>query len=947
MNEIEDQAKTALTRQERNAYWISLITGILLGIVSIITLIATIQTKLYSFSGIVVTTLVSIAAFVSAWLSKKQRTTLGSAILLGTILLLSLGLPIMAKGQGLALGVMVAMLVSGIATATLSSLWAGRATLAAVFVGIVITLVDLYTPADFGTPTDPRFTIPIAIVVSILYAFFVLNRFPRFGLRTKLLIGFIGVAILPLGILGFVNNQSNRTLLLEQTNTDLLKSASQSAFTVDTFIQNQLDTVRTEAQIVDLAEYLQAPAAQRAGTIEEDRARRILQALQRKDPIYISSYALLDKSGMDVLDTFTDDIGLDKSNRDYYLGALKKGSPYVSSVQISQTTLEPSIYFSAPVRNQAGDILGILRVRFKGSILQGLLKNSQESEHQDQYVVLVDTEYFVRLAHTGAPNLIFKTYATYSPDEIIKIQQNARLPSGTPAQVTAPEPQIVTGIKNLDTSATFSSPSVDFNGENTLTAGIRLKRTPWVALARQATATALLPVEEQARTSVLLALGIAVLAAGAAFGIAQIISAPVVVLNTMAQKVARGDLTAQTAIKTADEIGTLANTFNSMTSQLRQTLEGLEQSVQERTTELETSKEIIEKRAVELQTISEVSRALASEQDPDKLLPLVVNLVSERFGYYHVGIFLTDESRLYAVLRASNSAGGQRMLERGHKMEVGQTGIVGFVAQQGRPRIALDVGEDAVFFSNPDLPETHSEMALPLNLRGRTIGVLDVQSTAVSAFTQQDAGTLTILADQIAIAIENARLFSETQRALTDAQLLYRQFISQKWEKPLKHTQVGYLKDLAGGKPLDRPVITEEIKQALSRGDMVSISHRSQPEQDERQPVIAVPIKLRDKVIGVIHIRAPEKSRAWSQDELVLAQAVSDRVALALENARLLEDSQRRASRERAITDISSKISAASDIDSILRSTVEELGKTLGNAEVAIQITSETEKQDK
>jgi GAF domain-containing protein len=287
------------------------------------------------------------------------------------------------------------------------------------------------------------------------------------------------------------------------------------------------------------------------------------------------------------------------------------------------------------------------------------------------------------------------------------------------------------------------------------------------------------------------------------------------------------------------------------------------------------------------------------------------------------------------------------MLARGHRLEVGQTGIVGFVAQRGRPRIALDVGDDAVFFSNPDLPQTRSEMALPLNLRGRTIGVLDVQSTKSAAFTQEDANTLAALADQVAIAIENTRLFSETQRALTEAQSLYSQFVGQKWRKSARAgAQIGYFHALTGGRILEQPVRSEDISQAISKGEMVvAAPHAAQDEG--YQPNIAVPIKLRDQIIGVLNVSSPIKNRAWSQDEMVLLQAVSDRVALALDNARLLEDSQRRAARERAISDFSSKISSASDIDAILRSTVEELGKTLGNAEVAVQITSdnETERQ--
>lgn len=437
-----------------------------------------------------------------------------------------------------------------------------------------------------------------------------------------------------------------------------------------------------------------------------------------------------------------------------------------------------------------------------------------------------------------------------------------------------------------------------------------------------------------------------VLAVFMAILFARNIGDPITHLANTAGRIASGDLTATAPVERLDEIGLLATAFNSMTSQLRQTLEGLEQRVKERTFDLEQATRQTQKRALELEGISEVTRASASEQDPGKVLPLVTQLVSQRFNYYHVGIFLLDETQTYAVLRAANSEGGQRMLARGHKLEVGQTGLVGFVAQKGRPRIALDVGEDAIFFNNPDLPDTRSELALPLKLRGKIIGVMDVQSTQSAAFTDADANTLTILADQVAIAIENARLYSETQRALAEAQTLYHQFVSQKWEQTAgRYQKLGYLQSLAGGNAIEQPIHKAEIEQALSKGEMVIVMPGQQAEHTDYQPSISVPIKLRDQIIGVLNVRSPDNQHTWDQSELTLIQAVSDRTGLALENARLLEDSQRRASRERAIGEISSRISEKSDIDAILRSTVEELGKKLRNLEVTLKIGDVTEKK--
>ncbi|MBK7453314.1 MAG: GAF domain-containing protein [Anaerolineales bacterium] len=194
-------------------------------------------------------------------------------------------------------------------------------------------------------------------------------------------------------------------------------------------------------------------------------------------------------------------------------------------------------------------------------------------------------------------------------------------------------------------------------------------------------------------------------------------------------------------------------------SELQEIKTNLEKRVEERTRELSDANQQIESRALRLQTISELSRDISAAIDkrPKELLTLIADSISEKLGFYHVGIFLLDENREYAHLRAANtsSLGGQKMLERRHQLKLGGTGIVGYVSQSGRPRIALDTGSDAVFFNNPNLPETKSEMALPLKYGVNVIGVLDMQSTLSSAFSEDDANLLSTLANQIAILIDN------------------------------------------------------------------------------------------------------------------------------------------------------------------------------------------------
>jgi methyl-accepting chemotaxis protein len=191
-----------------------------------------------------------------------------------------------------------------------------------------------------------------------------------------------------------------------------------------------------------------------------------------------------------------------------------------------------------------------------------------------------------------------------------------------------------------------------------------------------------------------------------------------------------------------------------------------ERSMVETNRQLSTRSRDLERRSIQLQAAAEVSRTAISVRELDTLLSQVTHLISAQFGFYHTGIFLLDETGKYAVLQAANSEGGQHMLERGHRLKVGEQGVVGYATGTGEPRIVLDVGTDAVHFDNPLLSETRSEMTLPLKLGAQIIGALDVQSKEASAFDEGDATVLQTMADQLAIAIENARLLQETQQTV-------------------------------------------------------------------------------------------------------------------------------------------------------------------------------------
>lgn len=377
--------------------------------------------------------------------------------------------------------------------------------------------------------------------------------------------------------------------------------------------------------------------------------------------------------------------------------------------------------------------------------------------------------------------------------------------------------------------------------------------------------------------------------------------------------------------------------LNSANRELAALTTSLEQRVSERTAELEAANQQTLRRAAQLQAVTEVSESIAQLQDLDQLFPAITRQISDRFGFYHVGIFLVDPKREYAVLQAANSEGGQRMLERQHRLRLG-VGVVGFSAQTGQPRIALDVGADAVFFNNPDLPQTRSEAALPMKSRGETIGVLDVQSTEPAAFSSEDLQVLTALANQVSITLENARLLTETRAALQQVQEVYNEFTRTEWSRTIQQAeqpgfryQGGRIEMLEDG--LENPEVISAVESGEARTGHVNGS-------TEPRASVAVPVTLRGQVIGVLHVESNDPQRQWQADEVSLVQAVAERAAFAMENARLFQDARRRAAKERMISEASARISSALDIENILRTTAEELERVLGGSEILIQFQS-------
>jgi GAF domain-containing protein len=398
----------------------------------------------------------------------------------------------------------------------------------------------------------------------------------------------------------------------------------------------------------------------------------------------------------------------------------------------------------------------------------------------------------------------------------------------------------------------------------------------------------------------------------------------VVSLSAGASRLAAGELDQRILVESEDELGQLAHVFNDMAEQLQSLYDSLEERVAERTRELE-------RRARYLYATADVARSAASTLDLHSLLNRVVHLVTEQFGFYHTGLFLLDEMREYAVLRAANSTGGQHMLARGHRLPVGQLGIVGYVTGSGEPRIALDVGADAVYFDNPDLPDTRSEMALPLRARGEIIGALDVQSTEPNAFSQEDVAVLQALADQIALAISTARLFQQAQESLEAERRAYGELAHTAWQELLRRRpDLGVLRNKRGVFPAGGEW-PPEMMAALNTGQPVK--------RENGTRALSIPIKVRGQTIGVIDVHKAPESGSWTDEELSVMQAISEQVSLAVESARLYEDTQRRAAREQLIGHVTARVRESLDMQAVLEAAAHEVRQALGLHSLMITLT--------
>jgi len=344
----------------------------------------------------------------------------------------------------------------------------------------------------------------------------------------------------------------------------------------------------------------------------------------------------------------------------------------------------------------------------------------------------------------------------------------------------------------------------------------------------------------------------------------------------------------------------------------------LEQEVQQRTQSLE-------RKAAQLETTSEIAKLASEMVDPQDLMLQAVELIKSRFGFYQASVFTLDETGNWANLVASTGEAGRTLLAQHFRLAVGSTSIIGWVTANRILRVSQDIEKDPFYFRIPILSETQSEVAVPLIVGNRLLGVLDIQSRRTNAFTEDDIQAIRAIGDELAIAIDSARLLRVTQQQLDKFQTSYRDLTRQSWRRISRSTGSSMIR--IGGSPdasdkddsfhtLD--LATDQLKTVLS--------------EDERE--IAVPVQMRGELIATIGARKTRDSQTWSEDEIRLLEAVSSQVALALESARQYTEEHRRVSELEVVNRVSQAVSQHLRLDSLYRVVHAQINQVLGETDM-------------
>jgi HAMP domain-containing protein len=589
------------------------------------------------------------------------------------------------------------------------------------------------------------------------------------SLGHKLVLAFLAAAIIPSLIISLfgVLSQVSRIRSSVADNLELVANLQENQ--VEQWIQSQTVALTTLAHEPSLVQQMRIylttnqrdtesiPASETQAAALSIEAR--LNSFQVQHPNFDEVF-LLDDQGL--VTVGTDTTHLAQLEPDLLRLTQQSEESYYGPPVLQKRSNRLSIVLAEPLRYITGENIGTLVGLVNPAPLSQLMQSSPG------------------LGETG------EAYLVNASGELVTSLTNPATSTGHGNETPVPGELIASlGIQNAIAGESGHSTYDNYAGRSVLGVYHWLPEYQMGILVEREVTEAFSPLFMAISTTLVVALIAVVLTALLARQLAQRIARPIVRITEAARQMVAGELNQPVAVRRTDEIGALGQAFNDMAEQLRTTIAGLEETVTERTRELQQANYQFQKRAIHLETSAEISRAAASILDPQELMQTTVDLIRDRFDVYHASLFVLDETGEWAVVRASTGVVGRQMVAQPHRLRVGSESMVGWACAQRRPRIALDVGADAVHFDNPLLPHTRSEMVLPLLVGERLLGALDVQSSDEAAFDEDDVRSLQGMADLIAVALENAGLFAATRRSAQ-----HQRFIAQYTDRLQRATSV-------------------------------------------------------------------------------------------------------------------------------------------------------------
>lgn len=850
------EADITTAAQARRSFWLSLVLAIIAtfgtAFLAYRSLNPAVPIGWQIYIALLLIILFAISTWVSVWLSRHERHVVGISLLFSTLMLVVIYVPFIAANRATSLAILAVFIVVGISAQTLpdklANFWVG----VSAVVGIASILLDLFIPIDRLAPVYsplPLFGLGFAAAGFVLI---LLVQYRRLRVRTKLLVTFVTIPAVIVILVGGFFLWSFLGRLNAQIRHDNSNNVESKKEALAFFLTDASDDVKFLSQSVALRNYLAAvdanadPAAIAAA---RDNLNEEFFAFAQARSIY-DQVRFLDATGQEIIRVNTDRNGVstivpedalqNKAGRYYFddTFALSPGELMISplDLNVEQGAIElphkPVLRYGTPVVYN-GEKVGVIVTNILADNFLNFLQDP------DNHYTLIDAD----------------GYYLYHPNEAKRWGRD--LETGITIQQEYPEladvlfsgsPGDLQDITNL-----FSYTPIVVPGESS---------PRWFLVNTTPTAVAFATVNET------LSISLAVLAISLmltpllALAVSQSITAPVTKLAKAAEKISLGDLDVNVPMTSQDEFGLLANTFNEMAGRLRDLFASLEIRVQERTRDLELA--------------AELGRNLSQVYDLDDLLTTAVDIIQDRFDLYHVQIYLANEAKHTLLLRAGTGAVGQQLRQSGHSLPIGPGSINGTAAVQKLPVIVADTSEGFLFQPNPLLPLTRSEMAIPMLVGDRVVGTLNLQSARPNSLSEENLPAFQALAGQLAIAIENTSLLTETIEARAEIENYTRRITREGWDNYLngleRATRIGYTFNM-------------QDESVRSASDVATT-------EPTAQNIVTIPIHVVDEAIGAIQLEKGDGLN-WSENDLNMVTLISKEVGQQIENLRLLEDATR------------------------------------------------------